>query len=167
MANKGYWFETVINKTNQQYADQGIALIKKRPTPTVRRGTKLYFDEHKSTVDYEGVWNGRSIQFEAKANGDPDQNRLSLSLIKPHQHDHLIDASFHGAVCFLIVFMACNNKIYVYPLERLKQAYRAAEEGGRKSIPLAEFEEHGYEVKAGRVPVDYLQAVDAMLVKYA
>lgn len=160
MANKGYEFESEIERTNEEYRELGIALIKKRPTPTVFRGKKLFFDRKKSTVDCEGVYQSRSIQFEMKAIGDPDKKSMPIDMIEPHQYDHLIEASLHGAVCFLIVFMACTDKIYILPLERLKQAYRASEEGGRKSIPISEFEEHGIVVNSGRVPIDYLEALE-------
>lgn len=158
--NKGYEFESEIMKTNEQYREKGIALITKRPTPTIFRGKKLFFDEKKSTIDYEGVYQGRSIQFEAKGIGDPDKKSMPIEMIKHHQYDHLVEASLHGAVCFLIVYMACTDKIYIMTLERLKQVYRSSEEGGRKSIPISEFEENGIVVTAGRVPIDYLAALE-------
>lgn len=170
--NKGQYFEKLIDRSSDDYSKMGLAKIEKRATPMViikrkPNGMFLCSFGKKSTVDYEGIYRSRSLQFEAKVVEEGDGTALRLRNIKDHQYDHLVECALYGAVCFLIVYFIQNDKIYVYPLERLKQAYRAAEEGGRKSIPLAEFEQHGYEVKAGRVPVDYLVAVDAMLVKYA
>ncbi len=160
----------MLDISNEMYSNKGIAKIVKRPTPIkalrVVKGriVKATYDK-KSTVDYDGVYQGKSIQFEAKS--VLDLARMPLDRIESHQYDHLVECASHGAVSFIIVYFAKYGITFVYPLERLKQSYRASEEGGRKSIPLSEFEEHGYEVKTGRVPVDYLVAVDAMMTKYA
>ena len=58
---RGSTFEEFINKTNEVYAENGLALIQKIPTPITpidmdNKGhiTLAYFDQ-KSTVDYVGA----------------------------------------------------------------------------------------------------------------
>ena len=74
-ANRGMNLEEDINISNQYYIDKGIALINKRPTPInvvkvdYSRGAKIqnaYF-EKQSTTDYNGVYRGKYLDFEAKS----------------------------------------------------------------------------------------------------
>jgi recombination protein U len=72
--NRGMAFEMLLNLINQMYANQKVALIIKRPTPVKvlkSKGTKVLngFFEAPSTVDYDGVYKGRAIAFEAKSVG--------------------------------------------------------------------------------------------------
>ncbi|TBX63585.1 Holliday junction resolvase RecU, partial [Bacillus thuringiensis] len=89
-------FENLINWSNDMYRNNEIALIEKRATPVVV--TKKYRDgrikegyyEKKSTVDYDGIYKGRFIAFEAKAT--IKEKRFDLSNIKPHQYKWLLQA---------------------------------------------------------------------------
>ena len=73
-ANRGMDFENDINLSNEYYKNKGICLITKRPTPInvvkvdYSQGAKIthaYF-EAQSTTDYNGVYKGKYIDFEAK-----------------------------------------------------------------------------------------------------
>ena len=73
--NRGMAFESDINSTNQYYRDHDLAIITKRPTPInvvkvdYSKGatiTQAYF-ETQSTTDYNGVYKGHYIDFEAKS----------------------------------------------------------------------------------------------------
>ena len=73
-ANRGMDFENDINLSNEYYKTKGICLITKRPTPInvvkvdYSQGAKIthaYF-ETQSTTDYNGVYKGKYIDFEAK-----------------------------------------------------------------------------------------------------
>ena len=74
-ANRGMDLESAINQTNSYYIQKNIALIYKRPTPInvvkvdYSKGspkiTHAYF-EKQSTTDYNGVYKGKYIDFEAK-----------------------------------------------------------------------------------------------------
>ena len=63
----------MINRTNERYQEQKLALIQKIPTPITpvkmdkehRHITLAYFDQ-RSTVDYIGVVQGIPICFDAK-----------------------------------------------------------------------------------------------------
>ena len=70
---RGQALEEMINRTNEKYADAGLALIQKVPTPITpikidkesRQITLAYF-EQKSTVDYIGAVQGLPVCFDAK-----------------------------------------------------------------------------------------------------
>lgn len=63
----------VVNRTNEQYREKGLALIQKIPTPITpvrmdkenRHITLAYF-EQRSTVDYIGAVQGIPVCFDAK-----------------------------------------------------------------------------------------------------
>ncbi|MEK4565212.1 Holliday junction resolvase RecU [Alkalihalobacillus sp. FSL R5-0424] len=159
----GMAFEDLINYTNAQYKNSQMALINKRPTPVKvmsAKGNRVlsgYF-ESKSTVDYDGIYKGNAIVFEAKS---IEINRFELKNLHAHQLQYLIDAKKNGAVSFLLIEFRHLKLIYYVSVEFVSFYVRQAANGGRKSIPLVDFEVHGFEVKPGRkVALDYLAAVD-------
>ena len=70
---RGSTLEDLINRTNEKYLENGLALIQKVPTPitpiTIDKEnghiTLAYFDQ-KSTVDYIGAVQGIPVCFDAK-----------------------------------------------------------------------------------------------------
>ena len=70
---RGSILEDFVNRTNEKYLDNGLALIQKIPTPITpikidqehRHITLAYF-EQKSTVDYIGAVQGIPVCFDAK-----------------------------------------------------------------------------------------------------
>ncbi|MEC0173027.1 Holliday junction resolvase RecU [Paenibacillus graminis] len=162
--NRGMVFESHIELSNRMYEAQGSAVINKRPTPVKvlqQYGgyiTKAVF-EKPSTVDYDGIYRGRRIDFEAK--DVTDFVRLDLSRIEDHQYQHLENSHKHGSMAFILVRFGRNQKMYLLPFVALRVFKQASElPGGRKSISIDDFEIEGYEIRNGRVPVDYLAAVD-------
>lgn len=163
-ANRGMVFESHIDLSNEMYEAQGRAVINKRPTPVKvleQRGgmiTKAVF-EKPSTVDYDGIYRDRRIDFEAKEVAD--YTRLDLKRIEKHQYEHLEKSHKHGSMAFILVSFGHNRKMYLLPFVALRVFKQASElPGGRKSISIDDFEIEGYEIRNGRVPVDYLAAVD-------
>lgn len=166
-ANRGQAFEDLLNFTNLQYERANIALVNKRPTPikaTKTKGSRVlagYFEE-KSTVDYDGVYRGRAIYFEAKSTRE--RTRFDLSNISKHQIEHLEKAERNGALCFFLIEFAAYKATYFVTLSFIRIAMMNAQNGGRKSIPLEDFEVYGYLVnQTKRAAVDYLVHVDKMI----
>ena len=70
---RGSTLEDFINRTNERYQQQGLALIQNIPTPITpvrmdkdhRQITLAYF-EQRSTVDYIGAVQGIPVCFDAK-----------------------------------------------------------------------------------------------------
>ena len=70
---RGSTLEDMVNRTNEKYAEAGLALIQKIPTPITpikldknSRQITLAFFEQKSTVDYIGAVQGIPVCFDAK-----------------------------------------------------------------------------------------------------
>ena len=89
---RGSTLEDFINRTNERYQQQGLALIQKIPTPITpvrmdkdhRQITLAYF-EQRSTVDYIGAVQGIPVCFDARV----QYGYLSLHNIHEHQIDFM------------------------------------------------------------------------------
>jgi recombination protein U len=165
-ANRGQAFEQLLNFVNVQYEKAGIALIHKRPTPMkALRPQGMHFlatFERKSTVDYDGVYRGRAIYFEAKSTRE--ESRFDLKQIEPHQIEHLEKAEKNGAVCFFLIEFAKSREVFFVPLSTMRHYLLHARNGGRKSIPREDFDYYAYAVeKSNRAALDYLVHVDTMI----
>ncbi|MDR4328300.1 Holliday junction resolvase RecU [Bacillus pseudomycoides] len=165
LGNRGMHFEKLINLSNEMYQREGVALINKRPTPVKvlksNNGRVVNgFYEAKSTVDYDGVYKGRALAFEAKST--QSLTRFDLSNIAQHQLDYLEKAEKMGAVCFFLVEFSKDQTVFLVPLSVIQSYVRMSHQpNGKKSIPRADFDVYGYLVEqTERAPVDYLQYID-------
>lgn len=163
--NRGMAFEKLINLSNEMYQREGVALINKRPTPVkvlkmVYGRVKDGHYESKSTVDYDGVYKGRAIAFEAKSTNEI--NRFDLKNIAQHQLDYLEKAEKMGAICFFLIGFTKDQSTFAIPLSVIQSYVRMSQQPkGKKSIPRADFDIYGYLVEqTERAPIDYLQYVD-------
>ena len=168
-ANRGMSLEEDINLSNDYYREVGQALINKRPTPINivkvdyshgARITDAYF-EKQSTTDYNGVYKGRYIDFEAK--NTKSTTSFPLSNISEHQIVHLKNVIKHGGIAFFIISFQMMDEVYLLDAKFLIEFY---EHGKRKSIPYEVFKENGLLVKQDYSPrLHYLDAVDALYFK--
>jgi recombination protein U len=166
-ANRGMAFEQLIDYTNKLYEQKGIALINKRPTPVKilcrnSKGMIHGYLEKPSTVDYDGIYNGKSIVFEAKST--KEFNRFDLKNIHDHQFEYLAKCHKLGAISFLLVEFVSHRTTYLMPFETLECYWTRKLEGGRgtQSISIEEFDVHTWQVSAGQVPIDYLKIVNEL-----
>ena len=163
---RGQAFENTLDYTNQIYSRQARCLIHKRPTPVKvlkSKGTRVLsgFFESKSTVDYDGIYKGRAIVYEAKSTAE---KRFNLKLLHDHQIEYLQAAEKQGAISFLIVEMRAISSVLIIPNGMLQKYLKDAKSGGRKSIPMDDLEVYGYPVKSQNgVPLDYLSVVDQLV----
>ena len=162
-ANRGMDFESDINLSNDYYREKGICLVTKRPTPinvvkvdySKMLITNAYF-EKQSTTDYNGVYKGRYLDFEAK--NTKNKTSFPLSNITPHQIAHLKQVIYHGGIAFFLIQFELLNKIYLLDASYVIDFY---ENGSRKSIPLDCFEQNGVEVETAYNPrVKYIDAIE-------
>ncbi|HDR4727310.1 Holliday junction resolvase RecU [Bacillus cereus] len=163
--NRGMAFEKLINLSNEMYQREGVALINKRATPVKvlkSAGGRVLngFYEAKSTVDYDGVYKGRAVAFEAKST--QSLTRFDLSNIAQHQLDYLEKAEKMGAVCFFLIEFSKDQTVFLVPASVIQSYVRMSHQpNGKKSISRADFDIYGYLVEqTERAPVDYLQYVD-------
>lgn len=166
--NRGNAFEIAISNSNAVYMNLNIASIIKRPTPvkvlrtdiTGRNILKSVWDE-KSTVDYDGVYKGKAIHFEAKST--EVTTSFPLKNIKDHQIRHLDRVERMGAICFFLIEFSKLHEIFFVPFSVIKEYFTAAQNGGRKSIPRKVFDERAYPVKTTyRAAVDYIEVIDRL-----
>ena len=165
-ANRGMSLEEDINLSNEYYRDMGIALINKRPTPINivkvdyskgARITDAYF-EKQSTTDYNGVYKGKYIDFEAK--NTKSETSFPLSNISEHQIVHLRNVIKHGGIAFFIICFQVKNEVYLLDASFVIEFY---EKGGRKSIPYSVFKEKGVLIKQDYTPrLHYIDAVETI-----
>jgi len=164
---RGSTFEDMIHMTNLLYAQRGLAMIQKVPTPIIpvevdnkaRIITSAYF-EKKSTVDFIGVAQGLAICFDAK-----ETKQLSFPLRNIHKHQVEFMESFHKqqGIAFLLVNFRLKDEIFLLPSEDIARFYEGARNGGRKSIPYADFNPALLVPNSNGFPVHYLVAVNSYL----
>ena len=116
--------------------------------------TEAYYQE-KSTTDYNGIYKGKYIDFEAKETNN--KTCFPLSNIHKHQIDHINRILDHGGITFIIVMFSSLNKIYLLPGSILiKNRFN-------KNIPLIEFENNGYLIKEKpNLIIDYIKIVEKL-----
>lgn len=166
-SNRGMDLENDINLSNDWYNEKGIALITKRPTPInivkvdYTHGARIvdaYF-EKQSTTDYNGVYKGKYIDFEAK--NTKSKTSFPLSNIEKHQIEHLKKVIKQGGISFFIIEFQTLNEIYLLDASFVIDFW---ENGNRKSIPYEIFLKHGILIKQGYSPRLYY--IDAIEEKY-
>ena len=168
--NRGMNFEDDINITNEYYRQNDIAIIYKKPTPITinkvdypSRINAVIKEAHfkiPSTTDYNGIYKGKYIDFEAK------ETRLKyfpLSNIHKHQIDHLERIIKHGGIGFILVNFKLADKIYLLFGTDL---FNFIKNETRKSIPIDYFEKYGFLIKPKYNPrIDYLKIIDEVYFK--
>ena len=162
--NRGMGLEDDINVTNKYYVDNNIAFIYKKPTPIQvtkidysNNGMKIKeaFFKEPSTTDYNGLYKGMYIDFEAKETNN--KTSFPLANIHPHQINHIRNIINNGGIGFLIVRF---NKLYKDFLLLGKDFIDYIDNNDRKSIPLEYFEEKGYILENSYMPrIDYLKII--------
>ena len=172
-SNRGMSFENVINETNEYYLAHNIAVIHKKPIPIQivkvdypsRSGAVIKEAYYKipSTTDYNGIYKGKHIDFEAKETAN--KTSFPLSNIHQHQIEHLVSIMEHGGISFILIFFKSLDKIYLLETRFIVEYYNRSKEG-RKSIKYEEIVENGYLIKEGYSPrVDYLKVIDKIIKK--
>ena len=119
-ANRGMTLEEDINVTNKYYLDNNIGVIHKKPTPITinkvdypSRLEAVIKEAHfntPSTTDYNGVYKGKYIDFDAKE--CKSKTSFPLNNIHQHQIEHIKSIINHGGIGFLIVRFTTLNLTY-------------------------------------------------------
>lgn len=167
--NRGMTLEYDINASNDYYREIDKAIIYKKPTPIKivkvdypsrdKAVIKEAFFTIPSTTDYNGIYKGKYIDFEAKETAS--KTSFTLTNIHPHQINHLNNIDRHNGIAFVIVRFTTLNETFLLPTRKL-QAY--IENSNKKSIPINYFRKEAYLIKDGFRPiVDYLKVVDELI----
>ena len=161
--NRGMDLEFLINQVNEYYLENDIAVIYKKPTPIGIKKTNYntgtidgYFKEQ-STLDYNGVYKGYYIDFDAKVT--KNKTSFPINNIHAHQIKHIDNVLRHGGIVFLIIMI--NEEFYLLSGEKLLEFLNNE---NRKSIPYSYIKDKGIKIKLGiRPALDYLKAVDILI----
>jgi recombination protein U len=169
-ANRGMTLENDLNLTNNYYLENNIAIIYKKATPI--QVVKINYNNKKhplikeayfqtpSTTDYNGVYHGKYIDFEAKET----KNKTSFPLTNIHKHqlNHIEKVIEHGGISFIIVRWTTLNETYLLKGETLISYINNKKQ---KSIPLTFFKKEGYIIKENYQPrLDYLKIIDLIYI---
>lgn len=166
-SNLGMTLESDLDETNKYYLVNDMAIIHKKPTPIqivdvsypARNKAKIVEAYYKtpSTTDYNGIYQGRYIDFDAKETSS--KTSLPLKNIHLHQIQHLKDVDKHGGIAFLIVHWKHYDEYYYLPCQVLFEFWDNKKDG-RKSIPYQTFKERAHLIKFAYNPrIDYLEII--------
>ncbi|MCO6017739.1 Holliday junction resolvase RecU [Carnobacterium divergens] len=173
-SKRGMTLEDDINASNESYLSRNKAVIHKKPTPVQivqvdypKRSAAVikeaYFRQA-STTDYNGVYQGFHLDFEAKET----QNKQSFPLKNFHEHQilHMKQCLAQQAICFVIMKFTSVNRLFLLEARFLIDYWDLKNNEGRKSIPLEELEKNGYELYYGLSPrIPFLDVVDILIEK--
>lgn len=171
-SNRGMTLEDEINKSNAYYLREGIAVIHKKPTPiqivsvdypkrSAARIKEAYF-RRASTTDYNGVYRGKYIDFDAKET----KNKSSFPLKNFHEHqvEHMRQCLEQQGICFAIIKFISDQSVYLLKATDLIAYWDNQKNGGRKSIPRKVIEQKGFLIQYRINPLlPYLHAVDSFI----
>ena len=167
--NRGMFLENIINESNEYYNSIDKSLIYKKPTPI--KVLNVTYPNNKShlidkavyssisTLDYNGIYRGKYIEFDAKE--CHSKTSFPLSNIKPHQLEHIKKVIYQKGIVFLIIFM--NNEFFLLKGEDIIDFIN---NNDRKSIDFEYLEKVGYKINEGYLPrLKYLEVVDEVYFK--
>lgn len=168
---RGMNLEDDLNQTNQYYLDLNVAVIYKKPTPLTivkvdypsrahSKITEAYF-KIPSTTDYNGIYKGRYIDFEAKET--QSKTSFALSNLHAHQIQHMQSILEHGGISFLILRFTSLDETYLLFIEDLLDFVKM---NTRKSIPYAWVKEKAQLIPYTLTPpIHYLKVIELSLFK--
>ncbi len=170
-SNRGMNLEEDINSTNEFYLESNKAVIHKKPTPIQivnvhypKRSaaviTEAYF-QAKSTTDFNGVYQGKYIDFEAKETRN--KTLFPLANIHEHQFEHMQSVIDQGGISFGIIRFTTHKETYFIKSELLLLYWKQMLKGGGKSIPYSIFQKEGWLIPFKyQARVDYLKIIDQL-----
>lgn len=169
-AHRGMSLEEDISQSNQYYLLHDIAVIYKKPTPIQivkvdypkREAAKIVEAYYKtpSTTDYNGLYRGKYIDFEAK---ETKVKTFPFANISQHQIDHLQKIINHGGIAFIMIAFTCLNEVYLIDASYIIADYYHSH---RKSITYDKVKNLGHLIPQGYQPrLHYLQVVDNVYFK--
>ena len=169
--SRGMFLETLLNQTNDYYRTKKIAVIHKKPTPIQvvkvdypKRSAaviKEAYYRHASTTDYNGVYRGCYIDFEAKET----KNKTSFPFINIHEHQlqHMEECIYHGGIVFVIFYFSSLNEYYLLESQYLI-SFIKENKPNKKSIPLTYIKKYGKQISLTIQSIlDYIPIVDQLI----
>ncbi|WP_239254503.1 Holliday junction resolvase RecU [Listeria ilorinensis] len=166
---RGMSLEDDLNDTNAYYLAHDIAVIHKKPTPvqivrvdypkrsnaTIR---EAYFKQP-STTDYNGVYKGKYLDFEAKET--KNTTSFPLNNFHPHQLTHMEQVVKQNGLAFVIISFRTLDEVYLTMYQNFYPFWQRMAEGGRKSVAIDELRDVSALIPYGLNPrLDFLSVLD-------
>lgn len=157
---RGSTLEDMINMTNDNYREKGLALIQKIPTPitpvkidqSTRHITLAYF-EKQSTVDYIGSVQGIPVCFDAK---ECAVDTFPMMNIHEHQISFMEDFEKQEVFPLLYFFIPIKTKSIIF-LFLISERFMTGVSPIRKSFKYDEIDKSYRLGKAPGALVHYLE----------
>lgn len=170
--DRGMTLEQEINESNNYYRHHHLAVIYKKPTPIQivkvdypkrsRAVIKEAYFRQASTTDYNGVYQGYYIDFEAKETRH--KTSFPLSNFHEHQIQHLDQCLQQKGICFVIIKFVTLGRYFILPAHKLITFWAQAKRGGKKSMTFTFIQQNSIEIQAGYNPIlPYLQACQQLI----
>lgn len=170
-SGRGMSLEEDINKSNEHYLYMDKAVVHKKPTPiqivnvdypkrSKAKITEAYFRQA-STTDYQGVYKGLALDFEAKQT--KNKTLFPLAALHDHQIDHLRAVHKHGAIAFLILRFNTLDETFLIFAEDLLSHIDFKKE---RSLSIDWIRDVGYSIESSfKIPCDYLKIIENKSIK--
>ena len=169
---RGMNLEEEIDKSNQFYRLEEIAVIHKKPTPVQivdvdypkrqKAVIKEAYFRKPSTTDYNGIYQGYYIDFEAKET--KNKTSFPLNNIHDHQVSHMNQILKQKGICFLLIKFSYHDSVFLLPFRKFMVYWDRYKSGGKKSITKQEIERDGYLIPYQYRPrIDYIKIVDQLI----
>lgn len=162
-ANRGMDLENLVNMACEKYIENGTAIIYKKPTPIQivkydyqkKRITDAFY-KSESTLDYNGVYKGYYIEFDAK---HTNAASLPLANIAEHQFLHIKRIIEHKGICFLLIMI--KEKCFLLTGQLLLEFIKTE---NRKSIPYSYIKKKGIELEYSYLKgVDFIKGIEKLI----
>lgn len=169
-AHRGMSLEEDISLSNEYYLHANKAVIYKKPTPIQivkvdyprRASAKIVEAYYKtpSTTDYNGLYRGKYVDFEAK---ETKVKTFPFGNISKHQIEHLQRIINHDGIAFVIIAFTSLNEVYLIDASHMICDYYHSH---RKSMTYDKIKSLGHLIPQGFQPrLDYLKIVDEVYFK--
>lgn len=168
-SDRGMTLEQQINESNKYYLEKEIAVVHKKPTPIQivkvdypqrsKAVIKEAYFRQASTTDYNGVYKGYYLDFEAKET----KNKTNFPMKNFHEHQiyHLEACLKQNGICFTIIGFTSLGRFFVTPASFVIQQWYKKH---KSSMTLEEIENNSIEIQSGfRPTIPYLNAVDQFI----
>jgi recombination protein U len=167
--NRGMSFEKELNESNKYYKANNIALIHKKPTPLqivkvdypkrAKAVIKEAYFQSPSTTDYNGIYRGKYIDFEAKETNS--KTSFPIQNIHVHQIEHIKQVIDLGGIAFILIKFSTFDKTFLLDGNLLYEFYQNSLKGGKKSLSIKFLLEKAHMIEKRIIfSVDYLNTVN-------
>ncbi|MCH3904383.1 MAG: Holliday junction resolvase RecU [Lactobacillus sp.] len=168
-SDRGMTLEQQLNESNKYYLSQGLAVVHKKPTPVQivkvdypkrsRAVIREAYFRQASTTDYNGVYQGYYLDFEAKETRN--KSSFPLKNFHPHQISHLQACLDQNGICFTVLKFVTLDRYFIVPASVIIAAWQDPD---HSSISLETIVSKSIELECGyRPPLPYLTAVDRLI----